>query len=294
MKDKMTWEETIQYIRTKPEYQYLVEKAYFEENLPLNVERFIKSEEFAETLNILKKYQPTATSILDIGAGNGVSSIAFALSGYQVTAVEPDKSETIGAGAVRKLKEHYQLSNIEIFESFAEEIQFPDEHFDIVYARQCMHHAYDLEKFVAQASRVLKKGGLFMTVRDHVVFDPKDKEWFLAMHPLQKFYGGENAFSAEEYKSAMKKAGLEVVQEIKHFDSVINYFPSTKDEIENYQKNQVKLREANLIRKIGFLGRISFVKKLYHLYLDKKVGKILPLDEKNIPGRMYSYICIKK
>lgn len=294
MKDKMTWEETIQYIRTKPEYKYLVEKAYLEENLPLNVERFIKSEEFLETLAILKKYQPMATSILDIGAGNGTSSIALALSGYRVSVVEPDKSETIGAGAIRKLKEHYQLSNIEIFEAFAEEIQFPDEHFDIVYARQCMHHAYHLEKFVAEASRVLKKGGLFITVRDHVVFDPKDKEWFLEMHPLHKFYGGENAFSAEEYKNAMKNAGLEVVQEIKHFDSVINYFPSTKYEIENYQKNQIKLREAHLIRKIGFLGKISFLKKLYHLYLDKKVGKILPLDEKNIAGRMYSYLCIKK
>ncbi len=290
----MTWEETIQYIRTKPEYKYLVEKAYLEENLPLNVERFIKSEEFLETLAILKKYQPMATSILDIGAGNGISSIALALSGYQISVVEPDKSETIGAGAIRKLKEHYQLSNIEIFEAFAEEIQFPDEHFDIVYARQCMHHAYHLEKFVAEAGRVLKKGGLFITVRDHVVFDSKDKEWFLEMHPLQKFYGGENAFSAEEYKSAMKKAGLEVVQEFKHFDSVINYFPSTKDEIENYQKNQTKLREAHLIHKIGFLGKISFLKKLYHLYLDKKVGKILPLDEKNIAGRMYSYLCIKK
>lgn len=289
----MTWEETIQYIRTLPEYKFLVEKAYFEENLPLNVERFIKSEEFAETLNILKSHHPVVESILDLGAGNGISSIAFALQGYQVTAVEPDKSETIGAGAISKLKEHYKLNNLEIFEVFAEEIPFSDESFDIVYARQCMHHARNLEKFVAEASRVLKKGGLFITVRDHVVFDPKDKEWFLEIHPLQKFYGGENAFSPEEYKIAMKKAGLEVLQEIKHFDSVINYFPSTKDEIENYQENQISLREANLIRKISFFGRISFIKKLYHLYLDKKVGKILPLDEKNIVGRMYSYICRK-
>lgn len=294
MKGDMTWEETIQYIRTEPEYKYLVEKAYFEEDLSLNVERFIKSEEFLETLAILKKNLPGARSILDIGAGNGISAIAFALSGYQVSVVEPEKSETIGAGAIRKLKEHYQLPNVEIFEAFAEEIQFPNECFDIVYARQCMHHAYNLEKFVAEASRVLKKGGLFFTVRDHVVFDQKDKEWFLEMHPLQKFYGGENAFSAEEYRNAMKKAGLDILQEIKHFDSVINYFPSTKDEIENYQKNQINLRESNLIRKIGFLGKISFVKKLYHLYLDKKVGRILPLNEKSVPGRMYSYLCTKR
>ncbi|GIW70456.1 MAG: hypothetical protein KatS3mg101_1203 [Patescibacteria group bacterium] len=289
----MTWEETIQYIRTKPEYRCLVEKAYLEEDLPLNVERFLKSEEFRQTLAILKKYQPNAINILDIGAGNGVSSIAFALSGYKVTAVEPDKSETVGAGAIRKLKEHYQLSNVEVFEAFAEELPFPEETFDIVYARQCMHHARDLERFVAEASRVLKQGGVFFTARDHVVLDEQDKKWFLDTHPLQQFYGGENAFTAEEYKNAMQKAGLQIVQEIRHFDSVLNYYPSTKDEIENYKEKQIKLREAHLIRKIGFLGRLSFFKKLYHLYLDKKVGEILPLYERNIPGRMYSYLCIK-
>lgn len=289
----MTWEETIRYIRTLPEYNFLVEKAYFEENLPLNVERFVKSEEFAETLEIFKKYQPTAKYILDIGAGNGMSSIAFALSGYRVTAVEPDKSETIGVGAIRKLKNHYQLSNVEIIEAFAEAMPLADEQFDIVYARQCMHHAHDLGRFVAEASRVLKKGGLFITVRDHVVFDSKDKEWFLQNHPLQKFYGGENAFSPEEYKTAMQKAGLQVLQEIKHFESVINYFPLTREEVQNYLDNQIKQRERHLLHKIGFLGKLSFLKKLYHLYLDKKVGKIQPLDEKNVPGRMYSYICRK-
>jgi SAM-dependent methyltransferase len=290
----MTWEETIQYIRTKPEYKYLVEKAYFEEDLPLNVERFKDSEEFAETLKLIKQYAPDASQILDIGAGNGISSIALALQGYQVTAIEPDKSETIGAGAIRKMKEHYKLSNLEIFEAYAEEIQLPDANFDVVYARQCMHHAYNLEKFLAEISRVLKKGGLLLTIRDHVVFDQKDKEWFLEMHPLQKFYGGENAFLPEEYKNAMQKAGLEILREIKHFESVINYFPATRDEIENYQNNRVKMRENNLVKKIGFLGKTLLVKRLYHLYLDKKIGKIQPLDEKSIPGRMYSYICRKR
>lgn len=294
MKDKMTWEETIQYIRTKSEYQYLVEKAYLDIDLSLNVERFKNDEEFEETLKLIRKYAPNATKVLDIGAGNGISSMALALSGYHVTAVEPDKSETVGVGALRKLKEYYKLHNIEIFETFAEEIQFPNESFDIVYTRQCMHHAYNLEKFVAEASRVLKKGGMFITVRDHVVFDQRDKEWFLSTHPLQKFYGGENAFSAEEYKSAMTKSFLQVLEEIKYFDSVINYYPNTKNEIQNYSNNQKALREINLVAKVGFLGKTTLLKKLYHLYLDKKVGKILPLNEKNVAGRMYSYVCTKQ
>ena len=290
----MNWHETIIYIRTKPEYKFLVEKAYFEEDLPLNVERFRNEEEFKETLILLKKYAPNAKNILDIGAGNGISSVAFALAGYNVTVVEPDASDTIGAEAIRILKKHYKLDNLEVFEAFAEEIKFPDGNFDVVYARQCMHHAYNLDKFVAESSRVLKKNGVFMTIRDHVVFDEKDKNWFLEMHPLQKFYGGENAFSPNEYQNAMKKAGLEVKQQVKHYESVINFFPAITEDIQNYIPKQYQLRKESLERKIGFLANIPPFFQLYNLYLDYKIGKIQPPDEMNVAGRMYSYVATKK
>mgnify|MGYP003657520675 FL=1 len=157
MKDKMSWEETIIHIRTKSEYKNLVREAYFEEELHLNVERFRSSPEFTETIKYIKQYQPKAKTILDIGSGNGISAISFALEGYDVVTVEPDPSDTIGAGAIRELKKYYRLTNIEIYEAFAEEIKFDTESFDIVYARQCMHHAYDLQGFVKEAARVLKK-----------------------------------------------------------------------------------------------------------------------------------------
>lgn len=288
----MTWEEAVKYARSLSEYKELIEKAYLEEDLALNVERFEKSEEFEETLKIFQTYAPNAQKILDIGAGNGIAAISFARLGYQVCAIEPDPSETVGANAIRKLKKHYALLNIDIFEETAEEMKFKDETFDIVYARQCMHHAHDLHKFLKQASRVLKKGGLLLTVRDHVIFSEEDKRWFLENHPLQKFYGGENAFTSEEYKNAMQRADLQIVREVKHFESVINYFPLTRKQVENYHKNQVREREKYLIRKIGKMGNFSIIKKLYHLYLNKKVGRI-ELDERKIPGRMYSYICIK-
>lgn len=278
----MTWEETIKYIRTLPEYDILVEKAYFEENLSLNVERFRQSDEYLETLKELKQRHPFAKTILDIGSGNGISAISFALDGYNVTTVEPDASETIGAGAIRKLKEFYNLSNINIYEAFAEEINFNDGEFDIVYARQCMHHAYDLEKFVGEMSRVLKKGGLFFTVRDHVIYNEKDKAWFLENHPLQKYYGGENAFTSNEYKSAIQSAGLILQKELKFFDSVINYFPDSAENMQNRRKKIESELKKNLIFKI-------FSKKR-RLQADK----ILLESEKSIPGRMYSYIAIKK
>jgi len=288
----MNWEQTIQFIRTQPEYSELVEKAYFDKNLSLNVERFRVSEEFIETMKLLKEYRPNAKTVLDIGSGNGISAIALAIEGYKVVAIEPDTSDTVGAGAIRKLKSHYNLSNLEVYEAFGEELLLPDENFEIVYTRQCMHHAYDLDKFVAEASRVLKKGGLFMTVRDHVVFDEKDKNWFLDNHPLQKFYEGENAFKASQYKNAMQKAGFEIYREIKHYESVINYFPASKETIANMIKVRKQRAIAKLDKRIGRLSTISLIQDM--LFKIIKLNNASVYDESKIPGRMYSYLCFKK
>jgi len=289
MKDKKTWEETIQYIRTLPEFNDLVEKAYFDENLLLNIERFKKSEEFSETLNIINKHQPTAKSILDIGCGNGISAINFSLKNYTVTAVEPDKSNTVGAGAIKLVKDKLQLNNIEIFEEFAENINFPSNSFDIVYVRQAMHHAVDLEKFMYECVRVLKPKGLLLTIRDHVIFDNNDKKWFLNEHPLQKYYGGENAFTPNEYRSAIENAGAKIKKELKYYDSVLNYFPTTKESIRNLEEIETNKQKKRIQNRIGFISKLPFMWSLYKL-----VKKYNPLNERKVPGRMYSYIAIKK
>jgi ubiquinone/menaquinone biosynthesis C-methylase UbiE len=288
----MTWEETIEYIRAKPDYADLVEQAYFEENLQLNVERFVDTQEFKETLSIIDQYEPNAKTILDIGCGNGISAINFALRGYRVAAVEPDPSNTVGAGAIRKLKEIYGLNNIIVYESLAEEINFKDSSFDIVYIRQAMHHANDLNKFIKESVRVLKPGGLLLTIRDHVVFDQKDKEWFLEMHPLHKFYGGENAFTPEEYRGAIKMAGAEIKKELKYYDSVINYFPLSKNDIAKMKDDYTEKIKRGLRRKLGFLGKFHFVFSIYKLV--KGISDENIYDESQVPGRMYSYIAIKK
>lgn len=286
----MNWHETIETIRNDAQYNDLVRLAYFDADLRLNVERFGVSEEFAETIMLLKKYALTAKSILDVGAGNGISTINLALKGFDVTVVEPDPSDSVGANAIRVLQKEYGLNNIEVYESYAEEVGFKNASFDVVYVRQAMHHAYELKKFLAECARVLKPGGLLLTIRDHVIYNEKDKAWFLESHPLHKFYGGENAFTAEEYKNAMQNAGLTVLEELKYYDSPINYFPFSTSEIEAAKvSNETQLKQA-LNDKLGFLSKLPLVFSLYKAKNGYKDGW---LNEKMIPGRMYSYICRK-
>lgn len=286
----MNWEQTILYIRDKAEYKDLVEKTYLEENLIINVDRFIQSEEFAESLLLLKHYAPKAKRILDVGSGNGISALAFALNGFDVTVSEPDKSDTIGTGAIKKLKDHFNISNLAIYEEFAENLWLETQ-FDVVYVRQAMHHAFDLPKFIENLAKLVKPGGILFTVRDHVIYNEEDKRWFLECHPLHRFYGGENAFRAQEYRDAITNAGLILKSELKHFDSVINYFPLTKNDFDNTLKKKEREIEAKLFRRVGPFAKLSLFKNLYKRKIKFDVNKIF--DEAKVPGRMYSFIALK-
>jgi 2-polyprenyl-3-methyl-5-hydroxy-6-metoxy-1,4-benzoquinol methylase len=287
----MNWEETIKYIRNQPEYSELVEKAYFDENLPLNVERFRQSEEYKETLRLFRIYVPNSKNILDIGCGNGISSIAFALDGYTVTACEPDPSNEVGAGAVKCLKEYYSIKNLEVYQEYAEKIDLLKDFYDIVYVRQAMHHAYDLNAFIQNIASLIKPEGILITVRDHVIYDAQDKKKFLDTHPLQKYYGGENAFTEKEYTNAIELAGLKIEKIFKHYDTVINYYPlSTKEfyDIKNIKENQIK---ESLRKKISFLCKIPFILSLYKKKIGFNFDKVF--NESEISGRMYTYIARK-
>ncbi len=282
----MTWHETIEYIRQKPEYADLVRLAYFDRDLTLNIVRFGQSEEFVETLKLISKYVPEATTILDIGAGNGISSINFALRGYDVTVLEPDPSDSVGANAIRIMKDEYKLDNLTVYERFAESTGLEANSFDIIYVRQAMHHAHNLKQFIAECSRLLKPGGVLLTIRDHVIFNKRDKQRFLETHPLHKFYGGENAFTSEQYKNAMLSSGLHVLEEMKYFDSVINHFPVSSKEMNNVKQMEEKLKQQ-LKQKIGFLANNPL---LFKIYKKLKGFRNSYGDEKKVPGRMYSFV----
>lgn len=278
----MTWEETILQIRSKPEYAELVEKAYLDANIELNVQRFRDSEEFSETIAIFKEQCPNAKRILDIGCGNGISSINFALLGYDVTSIEPNNSITVGSGAIKLLKEKYNLPNVSIIESFAEDANLDLESYDIVYCRQSLHHANNLYSFIQNSVRFLKVGGLFISIRDHVIYSKKDKQQFLNAHPLHAMYGGENAFKRKEYIRAFTHAGLRIKKELRHYDSVINYFPEKTSEVLAKQRLKNDLFKA----KIGFLSNSIILQRIYTKYSGI-------LDEQKVLCRVYSYICIK-
>src|SRR5437660_5887222 len=95
-----SWEEAIDILRRDSQYHNLIFDAYLTVDLGGNCRRFAGSAEFAEVLGLIKAHRPAARDILDIPAGNGIATCAFARAGFNVVAVEPDSSASVGPGAI--------------------------------------------------------------------------------------------------------------------------------------------------------------------------------------------------
>jgi SAM-dependent methyltransferase len=225
----MTTEEAVLTLRRDAAYDELLRESYLDGDVPAAARRFAASPELEEALALVGGVAGRA--VLDIGAGTGIASYAFAVAGAsRVAALEPDPSPVVGQGAIRALG---RADVIEIVSAWGERLPFADGEFDVVYARQVLHHARDLDALVAECARVLRPGGRMLACREHVVDDEAQLREFLASHPIHRLAGGEHAYSLDAYVAAIGRAGLALEQVLGPWDSIVNAFPQarTRDEV---------------------------------------------------------------
>jgi SAM-dependent methyltransferase len=105
--------------------------------------------------------------LLDIGAGLGESSVYFALQGARVTTV--DISPQMVEMALR-LGGKYGVE-LEGIVSGAEDLNLPDDSYDIIYIANTIHHVHDRASLFEQMHRALKPGGMFISY-DPIAYNP--------------------------------------------------------------------------------------------------------------------------
>jgi 2-polyprenyl-3-methyl-5-hydroxy-6-metoxy-1,4-benzoquinol methylase len=270
-KKNLTWEETVRRCMSDPDMADLAKAAYFDDPV-MAAHRYEASAEFQEIRRIIPSKPGRA---LDLGAGNGILSWALARNGWDVTAVEPDQSSLIGAEAIRKVSAATQTP-INVVEAFGESIPISDAGFDLIVARQVLHHAQDLPAFCREMARLSRPGAMVLTLRDHVITNAAQKQIFLETHPLHRFYGGENAFKLSEYETAFDGAGIKLDKRYVSFQSVLNFDPASPEEI---------------FRKVASLFGVAsgFAGGVLRLLPPSIVLSLLALTDRR-PGRLVSYV----
>jgi SAM-dependent methyltransferase len=272
----LTIDEAVRALREDPEWADLVRDAYLGRDVAESIDRFARSAEFAEAVRMIGDPLVGAT-IVDLGAGVGLASASFRkLGAGRVIAVEPDDSDEVGRGAIRRTG-----IDVEIMDAVGESLPIESSTIDVVYARQVLHHAQDLERLVAEVARVLRPSGRFIACREHVVSDDLELKQFLAAHPVHVLAGGEHAWPLQRYVRAIRRSGLHLDRVIAPWDSIINAYPTVRS-----TEELRTLPSERLISRFGRAGAVA-----------ARVPGVTALVRRRLtgrsPGRLYSFVATR-
>jgi ubiquinone/menaquinone biosynthesis C-methylase UbiE len=93
--------------------------------------------------------------VLEIGCGAGAASCLFARGGARVTAIDLTEQ---GVALTRRAAEQLSLK-VDARRMDAEQLEFPDRSFDLVFTWGVIHHSQHTEAIAREIARVLRPGG---------------------------------------------------------------------------------------------------------------------------------------
>src|SRR5437660_2986663 len=101
--------------------------------------------------------------VLEIGCGLGTDGVRFAKAGADYTGVD------LTDAAIELARKRFELSGLrgELRVSDAENLDFADNSFDLVYSHGVLHHTPDTQAAVKEIHRVLKPGGRAIVMLYH-------------------------------------------------------------------------------------------------------------------------------
>jgi SAM-dependent methyltransferase len=101
--------------------------------------------------------------VLEIGCGLGTDGAQFAKAGADYTGVD------LTEAAIELARKRFELFGLpgEFRIADAENLEFPDQSFDVVYSHGVLHHTPDVNAAVQEIHRVLKPGGRAIVMLYH-------------------------------------------------------------------------------------------------------------------------------
>jgi ubiquinone/menaquinone biosynthesis C-methylase UbiE len=131
--------------------------------------------------NIFDKAFPREPErLLDIGCGSGLYLPVLCKKAGMIVGLD---ISTGMINAAQELIEAKGLSNVELRVGGAEAMPFPDASFDSVLGFDVLHHVPDVHRALEEVHRVLRPGGLFVSIEPNVL---NPAVWFAHVLPAEE------------------------------------------------------------------------------------------------------------
>ena len=163
--------------------------------------------------SIIKRLEidPNGKTALEVGSGGGILTEEICKMGFMATGIEPSEE------SLQTAANHAKASGLDIryVKGTGENIPFPDQSFDFVFCCDVLEHVQDLPKVIAEISRVLKPGGVFIydtlnrTLISKLVAIKIWQEWKRWAFMPPNLHVWEMFIKPAEIKELLLKNGLE-------------------------------------------------------------------------------------
>ena len=150
-------------------------------------------------------------AVLDVGCGGGLLAEEFARLGCDVTGVDPSQPSLEAA------RQHAERAGLNISYQLGRGEQLPagDASFDVVYCCDVLEHVDDVHAVVAEISRALKPGGVFLydtinrTAASKLVVIKLMQEWRWSSFVPPHLHDWSKFIKPRELEAIMRQEGLE-------------------------------------------------------------------------------------
>jgi sarcosine/dimethylglycine N-methyltransferase len=174
--------------------------------------------------------------VLDIGSGIGGSARYLAKT-YGCRVVALNLSEVENERHRRMNKEQNVDHLIEVVDGNFESIPFPGDTFDLVWSQDAILHSSDRPRVIAEANRVLKKGG------EMIFTDPMQTEdcYQDYLQPILKRIFLESLATPSFYCDTAKKLGMTVVEYDNQPQQLVNHYAKVLEDTEARERELLDL-----------------------------------------------------